>query len=75
MELPIKHSTYYTNAVKDHSREDFLYIGKTEGFNDRYRSLIQFDLAGVPVNSIESICLQVIVLHINSLLFILSINN
>ncbi|KAL5268447.1 hypothetical protein ACHWQZ_G002348 [Mnemiopsis leidyi] len=59
VELPIKKSTYYTNDVKDHSGEDFLYVGKTEGFNDRYRALVQFDLGSVPADSVESLCLQV----------------
>ena len=64
MELPIKQSTYYTNDVKDHSGEGFLYVGKTEGFNDRYRALVQFDLGSVPPDSVESLCLQVNLLHL-----------
>ena len=59
VDLPIKHSTYYTNAVEDHSSENYLYIGKTEGFNDRFRSLIQFDLENVPLETVNSICIQV----------------
>jgi hypothetical protein len=59
VELPIQHSTYYTNDEADHSGEDFLYVGKTEGVNDKVRSLIQFDWNGVDLNTVESLCVQV----------------
>ena len=69
VDLPIKHATYYTNDAGDHSQEDFLYIGKTEGVNERVRSLIQFDLAHVPLDSVNNLCIQVCQLFIARVIF------